>query len=583
MPKSILVFVTLLIAMMIGATTAQASTIIFEDNFDNGLNKWLSAYEYFAYWGVVAGRAQITLPGRNMRNEIIPDLEWNDDWQYYRLTFDYYSFQGADKNINLGFTSDFDWYELHFVGGDFYLTHVVNNTQVWSYQGRKNIEPGVLQKFKIDLNRGRIIVLMNNELLLDQTDPTYNGSFGKPTLKATTGVVFPTTVAFDNYQITLMEEIAAPEFPIFKQTDPRWSEIEYDSASLWATNPSIGRWGCALSSLAMVLNFYDINKLPDGSTLNPETLNSWLKSQPDGYLGEGLLNWIAGTRLTRLMSSELNTPKLEYSRDDGNPLVAAKSEVNSGKPVILQIPGHFLAGHELLDDDIKIADPAFNYSLFSEHQKELLSTRIFTPSQTDLSYILITHHSNLNLQFIDSSLNKYTTEEYLDADSSPHQSSGSLILHELPKPGTNNYIFEISQAEYDDFELKLYLYDASGDVKIINYVGYAGPIPEKYLLNYQKDSLGESSLGPVVSFVGLANKTRAEYQNNNISLVTWLYLEKYLGFAVDAELNQTPEYRRYVSLIAYYLDLYAGQMSQNTRISLESYLLDLKTSLQLQP
>lgn len=79
--------------------------------------------------------------------------------------------------------------------------------------------------------------------------------------------------------------------PLLKQTSEPWQGLEYDSASIWnPSNTSINTWGCALTSAAMVLQYYNYTKLPDGTALDPGTLNTWLKNQPDGYVGNGLVN-----------------------------------------------------------------------------------------------------------------------------------------------------------------------------------------------------------------------------------------------------------------------------------------------------
>lgn len=567
--------------MAIAPNPASAQTVIFEDDFENGLGKWQETYSLFENWQIKDGMAQIHLPSYFMRSEITPKIVWKDSWQYYRITFDYYALQGIDRNINFGFKSYDEWYELHFVDGNFYLSHLVDGSLVWSYTGQKTLGSGVLHKFKIDLNRGRIIVLVNNELLLDEIDPTYNGSFGKPTLKATTGVIYPTIVNYDNYKILLMEEPDPNAFPIFKQTNPQWSSHEYDHAYSWAQDASIGRWGCALSSLAMILNFYDISKLPDDSDLDPSTLNNWLKSQPDGYIGEGLVNWIAGMRLTRLMSPILNTPKLEYSRQDTSPMTTAVSEISAGRPVVLQIPGHFLAAHQLVGlagDDLEIVDPAFHYSLFSQHQKDLVSTRVFTPSNTDLSYLLATHHPNLNLQFTNQNPNNSVLSEYLEADSNPQTLSQTLVIHEVPKPDSGNYNFGISQAEYGPFEIKLYLYDNNAEVKIVSYTGHAGPTPEEHLLVYNKSDLDSSKIRPVITFAGLLAKVKNQYHAGKISPAASLHLQKYLTLAVDSETNQAPDYQRYIALIRYYLLIFEDQIEVGARTTLYNYLSSLEES-----
>lgn len=556
-----------------------AQSILFEDDFENGLSKWQHAYNIFDVWTNLNGQAHIRLPSYFMRYEITPNIYWNNLWQHYQITFDYFLVNGFDKNINFGFINQDEWYELHLVRGDYYITHVINGLQVWEHRGIKSLPANTFHKFKIELNRGQIMIWINNELLANVTDPTYNGKFGKPTLKATTGTIYPTEIFIDNYRIELLEEPFSKPFPVFKQTNPAWDQDEYDSATAWDTTPTIGRWGCALSSLAMILNYYDISKLPDNTELNPQTLNNWLKSQPDGYIGEGFVNWIAGMRLAKIMNPILDTTKLEYKRFDVDPITKAETEIASNKPVVLQIPGHFLIGHDLEDEDILITDPAFDYSLFSQHQKELISIRTFTPSNTDLSYILITHNSELNLQFTDQNIVDSVFNEFLEADSNPHKLTKSLTIHEISKPDSGVYNFEVSQPEVKPFEINFYFYDHNADVKVIHYSGYAGPMPDSYQMSYEKYNLDYGYIAPEVSFADLLSKLQNEYQSGNISYGAFFHLERYLNYATIAESNNQPGYPRYVSLLKYYFEVYADQFTENSKAMLDFYLTNLETKL----
>jgi len=91
------------------------------------------------------------------------------------------------------------------------------------------------------------------------------------------------------------------------QIDPSWEHFEYDSASTWfASNLSIGKWGCALTSASMVLNYFS-------HPTNPKLLNDWLLSQPDGFIRNGLVNWLAISRYTKLHKNS-NNSILEFNR-----------------------------------------------------------------------------------------------------------------------------------------------------------------------------------------------------------------------------------------------------------------------------
>ena len=90
--------------------------------------------------------------------------------------------------------------------------------------------------------------------------------------------------------------------PPLKQISDPWQNQVYDSANLWSPlNPTINRWGCALTSAAMVFQYHGLTKLPDNTTLDPGTVNAWLKTQLDGYVGNGYVNWLALSRLFSIL------------------------------------------------------------------------------------------------------------------------------------------------------------------------------------------------------------------------------------------------------------------------------------------
>ena len=95
----------------------------------------------------------------------------------------------------------------------------------------------------------------------------------------------------------------------------------------------------------MVFKYHGINELPDGTFLNPGTLNNWLKSQPDGYIRNGLVNWLALSRLSRLAKSINGISSfnaLEYSRINGYSPTQLTTDISNGMPGILEEPGHLL-------------------------------------------------------------------------------------------------------------------------------------------------------------------------------------------------------------------------------------------------
>ena len=159
-------------------------------------------------------------------------------------------------------------------------------------------------------------VYHDNVLLLDpilSSRKPVNYWFGNPQITYT-------SVDFTEMYIDyLMVESVWGEliFPYYSQLDPLWASDEYDSASSWAEEDQygIGRWGCALTSAAMVFAHHEVNSPIDGLESTPKVLNEWLRAQPDGYVRNGLVNWIALTRYVREAEEAGHSPtKLEFTK-----------------------------------------------------------------------------------------------------------------------------------------------------------------------------------------------------------------------------------------------------------------------------
>ncbi len=279
-------------------------------------------------------------------------------------------------------------------------------------------------------------------------------------------------------------------FPYFSQKDPLWASEEYDSATRWADIGKYGidRWGCTPTSVAMILDHYDVN-MPDGSAPNPSRVNSWLKSQPDGYIGPGLLNWIAITRLARdSYKAGHSSTKLEYSR--------SKSAASVTYPSILGLPGHFLVAHAEDGDDWLINDP--NDALRTELSKSssLVSVNRFTPSLTDLSYMMFVSSGDQDMSLTDENGNPISldwSEEYLQDAVEGHPGS-SIKTALVAKPSTGKYILTVKDQDSQQ-EIDGYFYDDKGNVSEQKFVVPAG-LEADFEINY-------ASVSGITTEVGL--------------------------------------------------------------------------------
>lgn len=288
--------------------------------------------------------------------------------------------------------------------------------------------------------------------------------------------------------------------PLFKQTDPLWGGYEYDSANKWSQNPTISAWGCALTSAAMVFKYHGYHKLPDGTNLDPGTLNSWLKTQKDGYVRNGLVNWLALSRLSKLAKEEngLGFNALEYHRVNGYNSEKLTDDINNGNPGILGVPGHFVVAKGVEGDTFNINDPFYDRTTLESYDNTFNSLGTYVPSSTDLSYIMLVVDDDIDISLTDSNnvaTGSASVQEPLDNDSGDGTSGEPLNIFYLPKPTSGEYSLNLSSNSDQNYQLDVYFYDEEGNVKILNLSGFVSDFnDDNFEINFDKDDLSNSLL-----------------------------------------------------------------------------------------
>ena len=213
-------------------------------------------------------------------------------------------------------------------------------------------------------------------------------------------------------------------FPSLNVTDIKqyaggWENDTYDNIT-----GTIKQFGCALTSASMVLKYH-------GHNINPNALNTWLKGQPDGYLGNGLVNWLAVSRYTYLNKS--SAPALEFRKviaSDNNLI----NELNLGRPAILKEPGHYIVAKSQTADSFGINDPGYsNRPTLASYNNSYSGIYSYRPTYTNLAYILLTLDSNYSLKVFDPDGNEitgytYTEEGLNDNEGGSQDSGGSLTV-----------------------------------------------------------------------------------------------------------------------------------------------------------
>lgn len=602
--------------------------LLFSDNFEQGLAKWDLVRGNWEYWQVTEdGWLEATLPNPYTISELVPKDEfWNLDWRNFRFEFEFEVLTSADRNWAWGLQDSNNWYEIHFYLNRFHLLRLKDRRTVFYDSGWFSLKSHHVYQVAIEFNQGLVKVWVDDELIAERQDHTYENNGGKIALKATTGGAFPTTVRFNNvrvYSLDLSEDISL-HLTHFKQYDQPWCDLEYDHALSWSSwgdwqnrlpshnqsplqnqppeRTTINHWGCALSSLAMILDYYNLDKLPDGTMLNPGTLNTWLNKQADGYLGEGAINWLAGSRLSRLIREKHSLPgqtlpTLEFNRSYTPSTQEVVNLIDLQRPAILQIPGHFLVAHGYTQsqDDLIISDPAYTYQKFSQHDQQMVSLIDYQPSFTDLSYIMLVYDPQLTIELLDhnsESLDQvfyaqdtvadqfYDHEacliKYVDeVEKNCFANISAPIVQYLAKPENGEFKIKITTNENSNQQLipwQIFAYDEWGEVKMVDRLSFLSE--ENITLNFDKTELANVSFQTLLNynFLNFSVLLNEKFQQKMISLYPYLSLREVTDWAMLAQ--DTKAQDRYAQLILQLMQELSGEITESAKQELLQSLVE---------
>lgn len=391
-------------------------------------------------WRLNQGQAVLHIDGPPCFLDLVPtavDLRGAGSYQL-RLRWTPLESLWMDRSLPFLWTDAQNWYNLKFFGQRITLEKVIAG-QSWPIpDGQAEYPFAVNVPHLIELHvrpQAQISLLINQQPVLQVADQPPFLPLQRPhriALRGSVGAVARSVTAVNDILLTRQVEASniTLNVPLWRQNDTKWQDDEYNHARQWTANPTIKRWGCALASMVMILRYHQITQLPDGQELTPQTLNQWLRQQPDGYIGGGV-NWLAVTRLTQLLSREQRTPKLEFNRQNGpltTILAQAVSELRQQRPVIVGYPGHFLVVDGVTQpelpptpDRILIKDPYYPYHRLGQHRaaEEVYTIRRFRPSQTDLSYLLFVLPPQTTLTLHNSRGEAVPVEQYQEFITDP--------------------------------------------------------------------------------------------------------------------------------------------------------------------
>ena len=351
-----------------------------------------------------------------------------------------------------------------------------------------NYNPIGINTISVEYNAGLFIAKINNVVVLTFTDSSVI-----PDHILISQSRFIPTSALDSFQLDDLGSPSPTLFPIthFSQRDPVWKDQIYDTANLWAPGKTtIERWGCALTSASTILDYYGITTLPDHHANNPGNINAWLKAQPDGYFGQGLINWNAVSRASKLVSIINPTlPSLEYKRK-GTDLTDLHTRLGLHQPVILEEPGHFITAYQYLSstNTTDIIDPYWGIarSTLGSYGNTYLSTRTYTPSHTNLGYIIVSADQNISSQI--ATFSSYIQQPIVDQTDPPFvPTSLPLQLLEYPQPADGAYQLHLHRATPGIGSFELYIYDVDGNPIIIPVTAFFGTDDLIFSIVYHKN------------------------------------------------------------------------------------------------
>ncbi|MCC6388602.1 MAG: Ig-like domain repeat protein [Dehalococcoidia bacterium] len=203
--------------------------------------------------------------------------------------------------------------------------------------------------------------------------------------------------------------------PFYAQNDPRWGDVEYAKAKDPEFGPdwcgsTIAQCGCAMTSVATMLAIYGVLETPDGEPLSPQSLNAWFNKNARrtnrGWVSQGYIYgdviWTAANQLSGEMAAKKpGTRTVRFLRTGTGSEEEVRQQLQLGRPVVLEVPGHWIAATGLVGDKIQINDPFYrDRTTLDAYKGKVRSSVLFEPSE-DLSAVVITVPADVRVRVTD--------------------------------------------------------------------------------------------------------------------------------------------------------------------------------------
>ncbi len=296
--------------------------------------------------------------------------------------------------------------------------------------------------------------------------------------------------------------------PFFAQNGAPWAGEEYDHATRQdvGCGKTLAQCGCAMTSVGTVLALFQLVTTPTGDELNPASLNSWFNEGAqltgDGWVSQGYVYgnvvWTAVNNFSAGVPGANGAKSVRYVGWGNGSEDEIKGQLAKGLPVVLEVPGHFIAAVGLQGDEILINDPFYaDRTTLSSYKGLVKSSRLYEPGE-DLSAVMISVPSNQRVKVTDSQGREVGTlggKNPQDAeDSAKNEIPGATYHFEaawrdptctekppedgqgvntifLPDPQDGNYTVEVLDAQGKSTSAAVYVYDERGALRMITRGG----------------------------------------------------------------------------------------------------------------
>ncbi|MGI8419633.1 MAG: C39 family peptidase [Candidatus Levyibacteriota bacterium] len=431
-----------------------------------------------------------------------------------------------------------EWYLFHTYGAGIAVQKLINEYSRLDWLNYP-FEANKTYHYDIDFIGDKVTLYINDVKIgeIADTPPTLEGA--TIALSAFVGADPDSEVWFDNIKVTRIDSAIDLPVPYFNQNALPWGPSEYDSTNslgVFGGNASMDRWGCAVTSIAMILNFNHITQFADGTPINPGTLNDWLKTayDPDpkhplrgyssGFGSNGwysYINWpIIGYLTENLVKAGKAPYDLEYDASSQNKDQILDGIVNGNSlakiPSILHVKNSQTLGHYVVakgqtaDKILTINDPEWNYPDLTSFNNTYDEVRRYIPSHSDLSYINAVVNPDIEILLTDAQgrrTGKLVTEgkvqEYHEIPdaiydfepplSNPNSAGTAEELgtgvNELlfKKPDTGEYTLTLSSSKNSYYTTNIAAYNSEGVPTLEKYMGILSQeSSHNYLLSYDK-------------------------------------------------------------------------------------------------